>query len=427
MVLSSSASVHINGRSYLPPTHPTVVICMDGSDPAYTNAAMAAGAMPYLAETLPSGFDATAQCVIPSFTNPNNMSIMTGVPPAVHGICGNYFLDDESGQAVMMNDPCYLRAGTIFSALSRQGVPLAIITSKDKLRRLLGWGMEGGICFSAEKVQEVTMAENGISRVLERMGETPPSIYSADVTRLTLQAGVALLEGRFPEVTLPQLMYLSTTDYIQHKHAPGSREANDFYHMLDCVLGSFHRLSATWVLTADHGMSAKSAPDGSPQVIYLQTLLDELFGPGRTQVILPITDPYVVHHGALGSYACLYLIPDTHQKFPDTHQVARCIEEISRVSGISWVGTRKEAAELYSLPADRLGDIIVISDAATAIGTRCEDHDLSGLEVPLRSHGGLGERLVPLMSNRAISGEGKVRSWHNYDAFDLALNLCRRT
>jgi phosphonoacetate hydrolase len=388
---------------------------MDGSDPAYTSSALAAGAMPYLGSALREGFSAEAQCVIPSFTNPNNLSIVTGTTPSVHGICGNYFLDHIGGEAVMMNEPHFLRAETIFAAFSRAGLPLAIVTAKDKLRRLLGHGMQRGICFSAEKADQLSLGEHGITGVLEVMGEKLPSVYSADLTRVTLEAGVKLLEGKFPGSTKPQLLYLSTTDYIQHKHAPGSSEANEFYSMLDSILASLHRLDACWVLTADHGMSAKAAADGTPQVIYLQSLLDAELGRDSTRVILPISDPYVVHHGALGGFACVYT--------KNAGDNGRIISLLREKTGIEWVGSKEDAAQRFSLPGDRLGEVVVISDSATALGTRRDEHDLSGLTVPLRSHGGLAEQGVPLMSNRPLRGGVEKKEWHNYDAFDLALNL----
>ncbi len=410
-------SVTVNGRVYQSPRQATVVICMDGSGPAYTEAAMAQGAMPYLREALPQGFQTLADCVIPSFTNPNNLSIMTGRPPEVHGISGNYFIDPQSGEAVMMNDPAYLRAETIFAAFSRIGLPVAIITAKDKLRRLLGHGMEGGLCFSAEKADQATLAENGITKLLEIMGEPLPSVYSADLTTFTLRAGVKLLSGKFPGVPPPQLLYLSTTDYIQHKFAPGTAEANALYRDLDDALRAFDRLGACWVLTADHGMSAKSRDDGTPRVLYVQSLLDDVIGQGNARVILPITDPYVVHHGALGSYASIYV--------RDPDQARNIVSLLRELPGMEWVGLKAEACRAFHLPADRIGEVIAISDSGTALGTRREDHDLSCLTVPLRSHGGLGEREIPLFSNRGLRGTPDFFPPMNYDAFFLALNLLR--
>jgi len=390
--------------------HPLVVVCIDGCQYEYITAAVAAGAAPFLGRLLAgAGTSFMADCVMPSFTNPNNLSIVTGVPPAVHGICGNYFFDAERGEEVMMNDPRYLRVGTILAAFSQAGAKVAVITAKDKLRKLLGHQMQG-ICFSSEKAGEVTLAENGIENVLDRIGMPVPSVYSAALSEFIFVAGVKLMERERPD-----LMYLSTTDYIQHKAAPGTAVANDFYAMIDRHIARLDELGATIVLTADHGMHAKHGADGEPNVIYLQDHLDAWLGKNRARVILPITDPYVVHHGALGSFALVYLSAADDQ--------ATVIQRIGALAGIEKVLTRSAAAAQFELPAERIGDLVVVSQRDTVIGTSRERHDLSGLDVPLRSHGGLSEQQVPLIVNRRVSHPPAGRRWRNFDAFDLGLNL----
>ncbi|PLC01646.1 phosphonoacetate hydrolase [Variovorax sp. RO1] len=403
-----SDSLEVNGRSYRWMVRPVVVVCVDGCEPAYLDAAIAAGVAPYLDTMRKGGADLLADCVVPSFTNPNNLSIVTGAPPAVHGICGNYFFDRELGQEVMMNDPKYLRAGTVLAAFADAGAKLAVITAKDKLRKLLGHKMKG-ICFSSEKSDQVTMEENGIDNVLDMVGMPVPSVYSAELSEFVFAAGVKLMESQRPD-----LMYLSTTDYVQHKAAPGSPAANAFYQMMDGYLAQLDALGATIVLTADHGMNDKHGADGSPNVIYLQDVLDDWYGPGRARVILPITDPYVVHHGALGSFATVYV--------PDENQVPGWIDRIQRIPGMEFVLSRKEAAQRFELPPDRIGDIVVVSEQSTVIGTSATRHDLSALEVPLRSHGGVSEQKVPLICNRPVAGVASTRRLRNFDALDLALN-----
>ena len=400
----------VNGRIYRWMDRPLVVVCVDGCQYEYITAAVAAGSAPYLGRLLAgAGTNFMADCVMPSFTNPNNLSIVTGVPPSVHGICGNYFFDPERGEEVMMNDPRHLRAGTILAAFSAAGAKVAVITAKDKLRKLLGHQMQG-ICFSSECADKVTLAENGIVSVLELVGMPLPSVYSAALSEFVFVAGVKLLERERPD-----LMYLSTTDYIQHKAAPGTAQANDFYAMMDRNLARLDELGATIVLTADHGMNAKHGSDGRPNVIYLQDVLDEWLGSDKTRVILPITDPYVVHHGALGSFALVYL------PAPDAKGVLA--QRIAAIPGIETVLTRAAAAAQFELPSDRIGDLVVVSQRDTVVGTSRSRHDLSGLDVPLRSHGGTSEQKVPLLVNRAVRKQPGVRRWRNFDAFDLGLNL----
>jgi phosphonoacetate hydrolase len=402
--------LEVNGRRYALPRQPTVVVCVDGCEPDYLAQAVAAGHAPWLKRTLAQGTALVADCVVPSFTNPNNLSIVTGAPPSVHGICGNYLFDVESGTEVMMNDPKWLRAPTILAALSGAGRRCAVVTAKDKLRKLLGKGMTG-ICFSSEKADVASRAENGIADVLQLVGMPVPDVYSAALSEFVFAAGVALM--RLAPERRPDVMYLSTTDYIQHKHAPGTAGANAFYAMMDGYLAALEELGCVIALTADHGMNAKTRMDGAPDVIYLQDRLDGWLGAGRARTILPITDPYVVHHGALGSFATVYLPDDA---------VADAIARIAALRGIERVLTRAEAAAAFELPADRIGDLVVVSERSVVIGTAAARHDLTALEVPLRSHGGVSEQRVPLILNRPIAGLEEGRRWRNFDAFDLALN-----
>jgi len=295
--MTAPPAVTVNGRSYRWPDRPLVAVCVDGCEFGYIHEAVAAGAAPFLERMMGEGAAFEADCVVPSFTNPNNLSIVTGVPPSVHGICGNYFYDREADAEVMMNDPKYLRADTILAAFAAAGASVAVVTAKDKLRRLLGRDLRG-ICFSSERADQCTIAENGIERVPDLVGMPLPSVYSAELSEFVFAAGVKLLETRALD-----LVYLSTTDYVQHKAAPGHPAANAFYAMMDRYLERLDALGATIALTADHGMNDKFGADGQPNAIYLQDLLEEWYGAGAARVILPITDPYVVHHGALGSFA----------------------------------------------------------------------------------------------------------------------------
>jgi phosphonoacetate hydrolase len=403
--------LNVNKRSYKLPTQPTVVVCVDGCEPDYLGQAVAAGRMPWLERTLAEGTGLIADCVVPSFTNPNNLSIVTGAPPSVHGICGNYLYDTASGTEVMMNDPKWLRAPTLLAALADAGKQVAVVTAKDKLRRLLGHGMKG-ICFSSEKSDDVSVAENGIDDVLGLVGMPVPSVYSAELSEFVFAAGVKLAKQYRPDV-----MYLSTTDYVQHKHAPGTPGADAFYAMMDGYLGQLDEMGWVIALTADHGMNSKVGLYGRPNVIYLQDWCDKLLGPAAARVILPITDPYVVHHGALGSFATVYLPADV--------EVRAIVSALQQLRGMEAVLSRDEAARRFELPADRIGDIVCVSERFTVIGTSASRHDLSGLDAPLRSHGGISEQRVPLVVNRPLPGLDTNRRLRNFDAFDLALNYAQ--
>lgn len=402
------ASVTVNGRTYRWPSEPLVVVCIDGSEPDYTIRAIEAGRMPWLAKALKSGTSLLADCVVPSFTNPNNLSIVTGVPPAQHGICGNYFYDRDADAEVMMNDPKYLRTGTILAAFADAGAKVAVVTAKDKLRKLLGKGLKG-ICFSSEKADQTTRAEHGIDDALSFVGLPLPSVYSADLSEFVFAAGVKLMAAERPDV-----MYLSTTDYVQHKHAPGTEAANAFYAMIDGYLAELDAMGAAVALTADHGMNGKTNAAGAPQVIYLQDVLDGWLGMGAARVILPITDPYVVHHGALGSFATVYL--------PDGSDHGPVIDRLRAFDGIELALSRAEACRRFELPEDRMGDVVVVSAKHVVVGTSRARHDLSGLDAPLRSHGGVSEQRVPLMINRPVRELPAGLRLRNFSIFDVALN-----
>jgi phosphonoacetate hydrolase len=412
MHVNVGSDVIANGRSYKRPTQPVVVICIDGSEPGYIEAAIAAGLAPNLDRLMRTGASTTALSVIPSFTNPNNLSIITGRPPAVHGIAGNFYYDRAADEEVMMNDPRFLRAPTILKAFQEAGCKVATVTAKDKLRTLLGDGLDfsngTAIAFSSEKADEATKVRNGIGDVLAFVGRPLPEVYSADLSEFVLAAGARLLESFRPDV-----MYLSTTDYVQHKAAPGSTVANEFYAMLDRYVGALDAASCVLVMTADHGMNDKHLAGGEPDVIYLQDILDRRYGAGATRVILPITDPYVAHHGALGSFATVYA---------DADKWAEIVGLLRELDGIDLVLDAAEACARFELPADRIGDVVALSSRHKVIGTSKARHDLSGLTEPLRSHGGLTEQTVPMIANRRIEVPAG-RSLRNFDVFDVALNL----
>ena len=404
--------VGVNGRNYHWPERPLVVICCDGSEPEYMERAMRDGLMPNLQRITAKGENLLGLSAMPSFTNPNNMSIATGRTPDIHGICGNYLIDPATGVETMMNDPKWLKAPTIFAAFQSAGARVSVVTAKDKLRLLLGHGLKfdgTAICFSSEKADKATLHGNGIAEVLRFVGKPLPEVYSADLSEFVFAAGLKLLTR-----DKPNLMYLSTTDYVQHKFAPGSAGANAFYKMMDGYVGALDYAGCTLIIVADHGMKNKHKADGSPDVIYLQDTLDAEFGASKTRVILPITDPYVVHHGALGSFAQVYLFGA-----PESN-VATFIKA---QEGIDVVLSKANAARTFGLPPERCGDLIVISGGSLhskVLGTSANKHDLSGLDAPLRSHGGLSEQTIPFISNSKL--KNLPQPLHNWDAFFVGCN-----
>lgn len=410
--------ISLNGVTYRWPSRPVVVVCVDGSDPAYFTAAAKAGIIPNTERFMRSGFSAIAECVIPSFTCPNNVSIITGSPPAVHGISGNFFLDPETRKAVVMTGPELMRSTTILAEFGRARAKVVSVTAKDKLRQQLGKDMDiagGGINFSSEKADKCTMAENGITDVLSFVGQPLPDLYSAELSLFVLEAGVRLLETRKPD-----LMYLSLTDYVQHKYAPEEPDALKYYADMDALFGKLDALGCTLALVADHGMNDKTRDDGSYRVVWLQDVLDRRFGRGKTTVICPITDYFVAHHGALGGFVRVYS--------NDASVTAAAIMDVAQMErGVEGVFDKATAAARFGLPSDREGDVVVIGDVGTCIGTSESDHDLTGLTGHrLRSHGAIAEQKVPFVINRPLNAAYATRAaaggLRNFQVFDYAIN-----
>jgi phosphonoacetate hydrolase len=399
----------LNGCAYLPPPAPVVVICLDGSADEYLDAAMTRGRMPNLQRLGARGWRGLARAAMPSLTNVNNASIVTGAPPRVHGIGGNYFFDTSSGKEVMMNSAVFLRCETIFPAAQRAGRRVAVVTAKEKLRDIFAAGLIGlgGIAFSAEKAAEARRGAHGIDAVEALVGPAPP-IYSGEASLYVLKAGVKLLER-----DLADFLYLSTTDFMQHKFAPEAEQAIEFYAGIDEQVGRLLALGAVLGITADHGMNAKQKVDGSPNVIYLESELVQRFGSGF-RVILPITDPYVAHHGALGSFAQIHFPPAGVD-------IGAVIAFLRQLPGVTEVLDRDCAARWMELPEDRMGDLVVCSARDVVLGRTPQWHDLTALENGLRSHGGRYEEMVPfilgapLKADYAARARGDARNFHIFD------------
>ena len=385
------------------------VICADGCAEEYLSLGFAHGELPHLAKQAANGYCGLARGALPSFTNVNNCAMVTGTPPLQTGIGGNYIIDPETGEEVMTNSSRFLRNDTILAAASTAGRKVAMVTAKDKLRELLSKGMDG-IAVSAEKADEVSLEVNGIDDI-ESLAGPKPSIYSGEASLYALRVGVELLAaGR------ADFLYLSLTDYMQHKYAPEAPESREFYRGIDAEVGRLLDLGAVVGITADHGMNAKCNAAGEPNVIYLETELTREFGVG-CRVICPITDPYVVHHGALGSAVTVYL--------PDNLDREAAANWIAALDGVTEVHTSESAVAKLELPGDRIGDLFVLSGRDWVIGRTPEHHDLRKLEGTLRSHGGRYEEMVPFLISEPLNAKYTALAKgdpRNFDIFDFVCN-----
>jgi phosphonoacetate hydrolase len=403
--------VELCGRRFALPRQKTVVFCIDGCAPEYLDLALADGIMPRLAGALDrGGLYVRGRGQVPSFTNPNNLSIVTGQPPSVHGICGNYYFDESTGEEVPMSDPRFLRVPTLFERMEDAGVRTLCITAKDKLRALLGARQTEGpspLSLSAEKAHTQALPHETVGSILAAVGRPNPSIYDWDISHYAMEMGLALHDRAGA-----RLLYVSLTDYVQHKEPPRGPMSDRFYRRFDELLGEYLDAGFRCGMTADHGMNDKTLPDGSPNVRFLEDVLGAA-GVSESRVVLPITDPYVVHHGALGSYATVYVGPEL---------IGRAERALRNVQGVEHVLRRDEAAARFSVPADRIGDLVVLADRGTVLGKSLAYHDLSGVSRGLRSHGGLHEATVPVIVCHPVDPSRVPREVGNADIFDLVLN-----
>ncbi|KAM3512898.1 hypothetical protein MY11210_003454 [Beauveria gryllotalpidicola] len=405
--MSNAQSVSLHGRTYQLPRKPTVIICIDGFDREYLEAGLAEGILPNMAKLMSDGFHATATCSMPSVTNANNVSIITGAPTAVHGIATNYFLDRATGKETMIVDDTLVRGSTILAEMAAQGVRVAAVTAKDKLRKILQRGLDrsDAICYSTQFASDEVLAWLG--------HDARPDQYSAELSLYVLEAGVKLLREHKAD-----LLYLTLSDYVQHKYAPHEHEAQQFLATIDERIGECLQLGAVVAVTGDHGMSDKSDADGKPVVLYVQDELEKKFGPGCARVICPIADPFVLHHGALGGFVRVYVAESHAEHIP---AMAAFIGSFDKVE-VSLL--KEEAAARFEMPLDREGDVVIVAKENAVLGAKEVEHDLSGLEGHrLRSHGGLSEQRVPLLLSVPVAvTDASARQWKNYDIFDIALN-----
>ncbi|MFT3946607.1 MAG: phosphonoacetate hydrolase [Agriterribacter sp.] len=410
MTAISTTPFSANNINYAPAAKPIVVICIDGSADEYLDITSANGRLPHLQKMSKTGFRGMVRGALPSFTNVNNSSIVTGVSPAVHGISGNFFYDAAKDQEVMMNSSEYLRAETILAAAANAGRKVAVVTAKEKLRDILSYKLTG-IAFSAEKANLAQKATHGIEDVENIVGYKTPAIYSADASLFVLRAGVALIKKG-----LADFLYLSLTDYMQHTYAPEAEESLAFYEAMDAEIGKLIEAGAIVGATADHGMNAKVKADGTPNVIFVEEILEEKFGDGF-RVICPITDPYVKHHGALGSYVVVHI--SNKAIIPEVKHW------LSLQPGITEVHDKSTATRLLEQPEDRIGDLVVLSARDVVVGRRPKDHDISALDGTLRSHGGRYEEMVPLIISHPINKRYQMKASgdpRNFDVFDFTIN-----
>lgn len=340
---------------------PIVLICLDGCSWEYIRAAD----MQNLKKIQRCGTSIKCKSMIPTVTNVNNASILTGEFPIKHGITGNYYFDQQKDVEKYMDSWSFLKCGTLLEKASKKGFKTLLLTVKDKLKRLLSRGTTTS--FSVEKPSEW---------ILKKQGK-PPSVYSSDSVLWLLDAALKMLEKRRYDIT-----YISTTDYISHKYEPRSVEAKEYMEAVDDRIGSFSERGFIIGVTADHGMGNKSIK------VNLRRILAELRINAR--IIPIIKDEFIEHHQNLGGAVYIYLSKG-QEKARETLLAAEDVESVL---------TNKEAARLYKLPPDRIGDFLVLATKSAVFGNVSNGFRE---EIDIRSHGSLHESEVPFITNQKIN------------------------
>ena len=360
------------------------VVCLDGLDPAYLDAAEA----PNWDAIADAGSAGECRCVVPSLTNVNNVSIVTGAFPETHGITGNSYYDPDVDDLVYMNDPSFLRCGTRFQEFGTAGESVAALVAKRKLERFVGRGCELALS-----------AQDPPAWIEREIGEAP-GIYSGEASRWLLDAALSVLDDVAPDV-----LYVSTTDVVPHKHTPGEPEADEWVRALDDRLGRLVDRGIDLVATADHGMNHKS----------LRVDLDALLGREGydAEVVRLIRDDHTYHHRNLGGAAYVYLRGGDGANGTDVGG-SDDLGWLAAVDGVDEVLPAPDAAERFGLPTDRIGDAMVLGTEESVFGPTEEDTETYD-EVDLRSHGSVHEGVVPYVTTEDATLE------YNLEAFDPLL------
>lgn len=346
-------------------------VCLDGCSPEYLHE----GNCDNIKWMCREGAFEEGLSVVPTVTNVNNVSLITGEYPKRHRVISNCYYERSTGSEVYMESPDFIAAETIFEEAARHGLKTALVTAKEKLYTLLNKGVQVG--FSAE---------NSPSWITKEAGP-PPNIYSLEVNHWIFKALRVLLLKYSPD-----LIYLATTDYAMHKFDAKHPEAKRQMELIDEGIGeiltNFNETSI--YLTADHGMSRKKRAIDPEEIL-------KRVGVG-SKVIPTVKDRYVVHHRNLSGSAYIYL--------EDTTDLEKAYETLIETEGIEEILRGDEATDVYHLPRERIGELLINGKQEYVFGCFKDGCDVK--EVDIRSHGSLHERSVPLIIYGAEPPQRKI-------------------
>jgi phosphonoacetate hydrolase len=341
-----------------------VIVMFDGLGPDYVEQS----SMPVLKGLSAKGFTKTVAGVMPSVTNVNNASIATGTWPSDHGITGNSFFDERKGQAEYMENSAYLLRSTLFERAAKRGVKSALLTAKKKTVALLAKGAALAIAAEAPTAEQI-----------QKYG-TPPPVYSREINYWLWEVAADLLKNR-PDLAF---IYVHTTDYPMHTWPASAPESKDHLARLDVLLGRAVAAApdAAFLITADHGMNAKSRCWDLAKACKNRGL--EL-----RFALSAERDKYVKHHRTFGGTGYVWL------RSPRDAEAATRI--LRGLEGVEAVLTRAEAANRFHLMPERIGELVVLGDRETVFGETDAPFEVEHLPPTFRTHGSLHEAIVPLV------------------------------
>ncbi len=298
---------------------------------------------------------------MPSVTNVNNVSLITASYPETHGICSNFWFDPGMGEGTYVESGKDILAETIFQRARQLEMTSILVTSKDKLRTLLGDGST--VTVSSEQPPDWLISGVGPS----------PDIYSLEVNGWAVKSASYIMSKHPAE-----LVYITTTDYAMHTYGPDHPQSQKHLSILDEAIGDL--VSAhpgiTLLVTADHGMSCKS------RMVDLKHILESHHI--RSITVPIIKDRYVVHHSNLGGCMYVYLQP---------RDLAEALKVIRETPGVEDAISREEAVAKFRLYGERIGDFVVTGEQDVVFG------DATEVKMPpnLRTHGSTHEGQVPVI------------------------------
>ena len=337
-----------------------LIICIDAGSHDY----LAASDIPNIRNLADSGFYIYAKAVIPSVTNVNNVSIVTGSFPNAHGITSNYFVNRDTGKGAYIEDNRFLLKPTIFEEAkkSKFADKTALFVTKQKLLRILEAGTDIALA-----------AEAPPTEYSDAIGPVEP-IYSCEINWWLLRAVHYTLRKHDPD-----LVYCSTTDWVQHKYAPNEEMSQLHMHKLDRIIGEIvdDCPEREIYITADHGMLDKTSAIDPSQVLCQVNI-------ASTSIPI-IKDRYEAHHSNLGGAAYVFLKNQT--------DIESAKQVLTKTQGIEEVYTAIDAAKIFKLHPDRIGDMFVLADKDTVFGVL----EAPSKEIKVRSHGSRHESYVPII------------------------------